>query len=213
MKEVIELLLDERIYNAYIVGSHLYGTNTPNSDTDYVMITSDDYGKDGETIKYGNIDVAFYSHSTWSDLCEKNDIKALEIKSIPNNFIIKQDNNYIYSIDIINVRKSISAVVSNAWVKGKKKLTVPESFDPYTGKKSIWHCFRILMFGIQIYKFGYINNYAEANYLYDEIVNSEHNDWEYFKENYQEQLNTLRTEFRKYSEKEWEIYKKEQTKK
>lgn len=146
--EITNLLMDKQIYSAYIVGSHLYGTNTLNSDVDYVMITSDNYGKDGETVSYGNIDVAFYSHSTWCALCQKDDIKALEVNAIPNNFIIKQDKHYRTKNDVINIRKSISAVVSNAWVKGKKKLTVPESLDLYIGKKSIWHCFRILMFGI-----------------------------------------------------------------
>jgi hypothetical protein len=69
------------------------------------------------------------------------------------------------------------------------------------------------MFGIQIYKYGRINNYSEANYLYEEIVNSEHNDWDYFKEKYQEPLNQLKSEFKKYSEKEWQKYKKEEIKK
>lgn len=208
--EITNLLLNNQIYCAYIVGSHLYGSNTAISDVDYLMITSDKFGRDGETVTYGDIDVSFYSDSTWTKLCDNDDIKALEVNAIPNVFIIKQDRHYRTKNDVINIRKSISAVVSNAWVKGKKKLTVDESFNPYIGKKSIWHCFRILMFGIQVYKYGHINNFSEANYLYDEIVNCESNDWEYFKKKYQEPLNNLRTEFRKYSEAEWIKYQEEQ---
>lgn len=52
--EITNLLMDKQIYCAYIVGSHLYGTNTLNSDVDYVIITSDNYGKEvvRKTVNY-----------------------------------------------------------------------------------------------------------------------------------------------------------------
>lgn len=128
--KILELVSDPRIYNVYILGSYLYSSNNSKSDVDYLMITSDDFGKNRETIKYdNNIDVAFYSNSTWIDLCVNADIKSLEVKYIPSDFIIKETKKYEISSDIIDIRKSISAVVSNSWVKGKKKLTVPESLD------------------------------------------------------------------------------------
>lgn len=63
------------------------------------------------------------------------------------------------------------------------------------------------MFGIQIYKYDKIINFCEANSLYNEIVMNECNDWNYYKTKYQEPLNKLKTEFRKYSEKEWIKFK------
>ena len=115
---------------------------------------------------------------------------------------------YDVPINLIKLRESISATVSNFWAKANKKLNVKKDYNPYIAKKLLWHCFRILMYGIQVCKYGKIVDFKEANYLYDEIVLNECNDWSFYKNKYQKRLNNMRTEFRTYMEDKWREYKK-----
>lgn len=201
------LIDDKSVLNIYVFGTHLYGCATENSDVDYIVITEDDL-LDGENIKCGNNDFNFYSFDNWLEKCHNNHINALEVMSITDSkFIIKESVKFDVNIDLIKLRESISATVSNSWAKANKKLNVQKDYSPTLAKKSLWHCFRILMYGIQVAKYGKIINFEESNYLFDEIFNDESNDWKYFKNKYQMQLNNMRTEFRKYMENEWIEYK------
>ncbi len=85
-------------------------------------------------------------------------------------------------------------------MKCKKKLTVEKDYNPYIGKKSLWHSFRILMFGIQMLETGKIYDYSCANFLYDEIVNNPENDWNYYKEKYQKLYNSYKSKFRSFDQ-------------
>jgi predicted nucleotidyltransferase len=202
------LINNPDVYNIYIFGSKLYGTSNDKSDTDYIVVASDNFGHNRETIEAGNTSINIYSESTWSEMCEKMNINALECLSIRDkNFIIKETREYNLSNNVIELRKSISSVVSNAWAKSHKKLTVEKDYSPYIAKKSLWHCYRIILFGIQICEKGYIYDFSQANYLYNEIVENQSNEWDFYKRTYQESLNKLRTKFRSYMEKEWLNYK------
>lgn len=208
------LIEDDRILAIYPYGSQIYETMSDNSDLDYIVITTEDFKIDeNHATTYDvklerNLDFNFYNEDKWSEMCISNHICTLEIRSIiKDGLSIKNNKNFEINIDVIKVRQSISSVVSNAWAKAHKKLTVEKDYSPYTAKKSLWHCFRILMFGIQVYKYGGIVDFTEANSIYNEIVNNDCNDWAYYKGKYQGQLNNLRTEFRKFSEKEWDKFK------
>lgn len=207
------LIENKNILAIYPHGSQIYETLKDKSDLDYIVIIENDYNIEeqvslyDETIKR-NLDFNFYTEKKWIEMCDLNHIDALESMSvIQHNLAIKNNKQFEVIIDKIKLRRSISSVVSNAWSKAHKKLTVDEDYSPYIAKKSLWHCFRILMFGIQIYKFGKIVDLTEANSLYDEIVNCEINDWIFYKIKYQPKLNKLKTEFKKYSEKEWINFK------
>ncbi len=91
------------------------------------------------------------------------------------------------------MRKSISAVVSNSWVKSKKKMLVEN--EDYIGRKSMWHSLRILRFGIQIAKHERIVDFAEANVYYNDIVFSDKS-YEVLKETYHPIMLAKQTEFR-----------------
>ena len=207
------LIENKNILAIYPHGSQIYETLKDKSDLDYIVIIENDYNIEeqvslyDETIKR-NLDFNFYTEKKWIEMCDLNHIDALESMSvIQHNLAIKNNKQFEVIIDKIKLRRSISSVVSNAWSKAHKKLTVDKDYSPYIAKKSLWHCFRILMFGIQIYKFGKIVDLTEANSLYDEIVNCEINDWIFYKTKYQPKLNKLKIEFKKYSEKEWINFK------
>jgi predicted nucleotidyltransferase len=203
------LISDKSVLNIYVFGTHLYGCASENSDVDYIVITSDDL-LDRENIKCGKHDFNLYSEKTWVEKCKNNHINALEVISISDaKFIIKETVRFDVIINPIKLRQSISATVSNSWAKANKKLNVEKDYSPILAKKSLWHCFRILLYGIQVAEFGRIVDFNTANYLYEEIINSDETNWKFFKNKYQEPLNNLRTKFRTYMESEWEEFKKE----
>ena len=82
-------------------------------------------------------------------------------------------------------------------VKGEahKKLTVPKDYDLNIGKKSLFHAFRIISFGIQIAEEERIFNYSECNDLFNEIM-SAYNNWDSLFEIYKPRYNELCSNFR-----------------
>jgi pentatricopeptide repeat protein len=64
--------------------------------------------------------------------------------------------------------------------------------------KSLFHCLRLLVFGIQIATYGKITDYSEANHywedMWDKNIVPSHK-WEDYKAMYQPELNRLKSEF------------------
>jgi hypothetical protein len=181
----------------YDYGSRVYGTNRPDSDYDYVIITD----KEGFTATQGeadNLNVQAYTVAEWKSLLEKHDIMAMECNFNPNG-----DLSLPFTLSKGTLRSSISRVASNSWVKCKKKLTVEED-SRLIGIKSLFHSFRIPMFGIQIATTGTIHDYGCANELWKEMEPLVTNGatWEEIYEIYKPRHNELMTLFRKVAEKE-----------
>ena len=194
---------DPKVLNIYQWGSRVYGCFTDKSDYDYNIIVSDDYENFINNIEVGDIHMNFYKLSTWLDMIKLNRIEVLECLFADEQFILKESMKFDLVINQVELRKSISQICSNAYDKARKKLIITKDFVPYTAKKSLWHCIRILLFGIQCARDGKITDYSEANKYYNEIVRNESNDWFYYKANWHVFCNNLRSEFRKYSEEEW----------
>lgn len=209
-----DLIKNENVLNIYIFGSLLYGNNNNSSDIDYIVITKDYYGNNSETIEYIDDngikhDFNIYNESNWVEMNLKNNINCLEVFSLKKkrpDLILKEMKQFDLTIDLINLRKSISGVISNSWSKAHKKLVVEDSYNPIVAKKSLWHCFRICKFGIQICRHGYIYDFTESNNLYN-LIMCEPNDWEHLKRKYQGEFNKVKTEFKILTGKEWLEYK------
>lgn len=188
------------ILNIYVYGSRVYGIATKDSDYDFIVIINDEaYTTD--KVSEDNYDINIYSKTQWVEMAKENNLNFCECYFLPEKFKVKEEFIPDFKIETPKLRSSFSQPSSNSWVKCKKKLTVEKDYAPYIGKKSLWHSFRILMFGIQILSTGKINNYEEANFLYNEIVKNDNNDWQYYKEKYQEKYNYYRSEFRKFDSK------------
>lgn len=143
-------------------GGGAYGVRNPLSDSDFFLI-SGEYENYSQEMKNGE-DLHMMSFSTFQNLLDKHDIAAMEV------FFFGGVKECKFELDLLTLRHSISQVVSNSWVKAKKKIA---QGDDYIGRKSMWHSVRILMFGIQLAKSGKIYDFTEANCFYDEIVLSE----------------------------------------
>lgn len=198
---------DKEILNIYRYGSRVYGRVTEQSDHDYIVVVKDESILERELVDTEGNNYNIYKLSEWEDMVKRNHIVVLECSFLGNEHIIKEKEKFEIEIDLVELRKSISSVVSNAYVKCRKKLVVGEDFNPYIAKKSLWHGIRILMYGIQCAKYGRILDYEVANKYYDDIVLSESNNWEHYKDKWQPIYKNLKSEFKKFTEDSWKEYK------
>ena len=183
--------------NIYEYGSIVYGTYIEGkSDRDYIVIVPDDYQIDVDQIEHDNCHYNIFHATTWQKKLDNNEVDAIEIYFLPKRHVLKETMRFNTDIVPSKIREQFSKTASNSWVKCKKKLIVEDSFNPRIGKKSLWHALRIIEFGTQILLTGKINNYSCMNNLYDSIVNTPHDDWEYFQHFYQPIYNAKKTRFR-----------------
>ena len=189
--------LFEDALNIYEYGSIVYGTYVEGkSDRDYVVIVPDDYAIDTDQIEYDNCHYNIFHAKTWQEKLNNNEIDAMEVFFLPQKHVIKETKKFTSTIEPVKIREQFSRTASNSFVKCKKKLIVKDSYAPRIAKKSLWHALRIINFGIQILTNGKITDYGSVNYLYDEIVNNDVNDWSYYQANYRSLYNQFKSKFR-----------------
>lgn len=181
--------IDERVLKHYKYGSRVYGCNNKNSDYDYIFIVESDNDELYYSVELPNVNMTVYSEAKFIKLIEQHHISALEC--------IFQDENDEYlkyfKLDLEKLRRSISGVSSNSFVKCKKKI---KQGDVYIGKKSMFHSLRILNFGIQIAKYGKIDSYSCANVHHKTIFEMD-DDWEKINNKFKPIYNSLKTLFKK----------------
>lgn len=139
-----------KLLAVYDFGSTLYDCNTENSDIDLVAVVN---MKKNEVLEYKSdkLDIQFISDDYMKNLIDNHHIIALEC--------ISQNTNF--PLDKYKLRRSISSVVSNSYVKAKKKIS---QGDLYIGQKSFFHSIRILDLGIQLAETGKID-FTRIKYL------------------------------------------------
>lgn len=201
MREVNQEFVDVLLHNAlniYHYGSFVYGTFVDGiSDCDYIVVVPNSMSElDEQQFECNNCQYTVHSESGWQEMLDRCDVDAIECYFLPSKFVVKETKRFHADITREKIRNSFSHVASNSFVKCKKKLEVAESYNPVIGKKSLWHSLRILDFGVQILQHGKIVNYSSLNYLYDEIVKSDENNWDHFKTKYKPMYNALKSKFR-----------------
>jgi predicted nucleotidyltransferase len=189
--------IDEKILKVYNYGSRVYGCNTENSDYDFIIIVESD--KDlYYTVEKVNCNITVYSESMFIKRIKEHNISVLEcIFQFKNDPYLEH-----FNLNKERLRRSISGVSSNSFVKCKKKLA---QGDYYIGKKSLFHSLRILGFGIQIALTGRIIDYSAYNHYLEEIMDMDTNDWETYKMIFKPIFNRMKTNFRVFAPLESEI--------
>lgn len=197
IKQAIKL--DKEIVNVYPYGSRVYGTHKDSSDHDFIVVA--DCAQTGQQFDAGNLSVHLYNLEHWQRALEEHRIFALESIFLPSVLKIQEHKPMTFRLDHAALRKEISSVSSNSWVKAKKKIEVEHEY--YLGFKSLFHCMRIPIFGTQIAKDCAISDYTASNYLWTRIIQGIDftRPWDSWKEEYQPVRNQLLTEFRKHAEK------------
>ena len=213
---------DERLGNLlkhvitmFYYGSSVYGTLTDKSDTDIVAIVDDEIDLSEFTngiweYHLDNIDYQFINESTFIEMVKNHHIVALEMFWLPQDKIIKGDvkkYEQYFKLDKWKLRQVISGIASNAFAKAHKKMTVEKDYDLYRGQKSLFHSIRIMLFGIQIAKYGKIEDYQEANKYWKMIYTMQDSPWQIYKETFKPIINTIRSELVVLCPKPEEFYK------
>lgn len=162
-ENIVNLIKDPNVLNIYMFGSKVYGSDTPESDTDYIVIAE-------EFFDSKNTDIHVYTVENFKSLLVRHDIQALECVCLDRKFILKEMIKFdIPVIDKSKLRVSISTIASNSWVKGKKKLTVTGDYNVNLAIKSIFHSLRILDFGIQLAQSGKIQRFDSSNFILGDL--------------------------------------------
>lgn len=192
-----------KVINVYLYGSHVYDTNTPTSDIDYIIVYDQDIDfSDTLKTKIGDMEMnaTLISPTYFKKMVDDHKIDALECIFIREDWK-HETMNFNFKLNLENLRKSISSVSSNSWVKCMKKLADGED---YIGKKSLFHSFRILDYGIQVAIHGSIISYTQPQSgaleydtfkdLLNEIMSMK--SWDEIKNKYQKTHNKLKSEFK-----------------
>lgn len=213
IKRILDLadLKDSDVLAIYPYGSRVYRTESYQSDYDFIVVHNGDRANDSQQFDSRSKDLSIHTYhaDSWQGHLDAHKIFAIECFSQSPDYASDSflANPFKFTLDKPTLRKEISSKASNSWVKCKKKLTVETDEDAYyIGIKSLFHSFRIPMFGIQIAQHGRIVDFEVANDLWwdelEPIASSGYRtEWESLKEQYQARHNELMTEFRKYAEK------------
>ncbi len=161
---------ESKILNIYMYGSRVYGTASEKSDHDFIIIISSSSKGNYFQIIDDDINITIYDLPNFIVRLNNHDIDALECLFLSDEHKIQENIAIKSNIDLAKLRHSFSKMSSNSWVKAKKKFIVKKDYNPYIGKKSLFHSMRILMFGCQIAKHGKITNYSEANYVWERLL-------------------------------------------
>lgn len=208
-------LKDYDVISIFPYGSRVYGTNSNNSDYDYIAVFRDGTVKNEFSLEKsgkwtGDIscvhkdylnNIHTYNYSSFVKLIEKHKISALECIFLPEDKILCNRKKYQFKLDLGILRSSISEKASHSWVKAKKKFEVEKDKNVYIAKKSLFHSFRIIDFGKQIAKNGKIIDYSSTNDLWLEIYNNTSEEWKDYFELYKTKHNENLTEFRELAPK------------
>jgi len=194
-------LSDADIISIYPYGSRVYGTQSESSDYDFIIVMNKDVREFALSSNDNKINVHLYSISDFQDQLNNHKISALECFFLPKDKLLKSSNIFKFKLNKNLLRSAISEKASHSWVKAKKKLEVEKDKDIYIAKKSLFHSLRIIDFGIQVAKNGKIIDYSSSNNIWNEIKDDGIDDWNFYKEKYQDVFNSRMTDFRKLAPK------------
>lgn len=198
-----KLNINTNIVGIYQFGSHLYKTNTDVSDFDYIIVVDDIEGG-YKQYESPEIDLHIYSKEYYLDALKNHKIEALEMFFQEPLLKVEVD----FELDKWKLRKEISSICNNSWVKCKKKL---QDDEKYIAIKSLYHHFRILDLGIQIAKSQGDKNKVDltkTRYFYEDIKNTAINsdyEWEVLDKKYRSISKMMQSEFRELCHKPKQI--------
>lgn len=197
--------IEEKVLKTYRYGSRVYRCNTDKSDYDFIMIVKSDnpYLYYSVNNDHAGCNFTVYSEQMFLKRMDEHHISVLEC--------IFQDSYDKYAKDFMldkaKLRKAISSVASNSYIKCKKKIRDGEE---YIGLKSLFHSLRILNFGIQIALYGKIVNYSSANIFLNMIMEIGA-DWEALHAKFRPIFNAMKTLFKKLAPLESELNEDKQS--
>lgn len=203
---------DANVLAAFPYGSRVYGTNRKDSDHDFIIVCKQvkiDSDRLDSTVN--PISITTYSEETFKKRIAEHKIFALECLFCPKNLILKNKLDIQFKLNKSKLRHSISEKCSKDWNQAKKRFSDSQDINPvtgeryvrkvYEGKKSLFHCFRMINFAIQIIEKDKIENFGSCNELWEELYTDPSEDWNHYDNKYYSDYNNRLIEFRKMAPK------------
>ena len=178
---------NEELLAIYPYGSRVYGCAHENSDYDFMAVAKSDDLELDYTFECDNVSIHVVSEPLFIQRIKECHISYLEC------IFQKEDDKYLkyFEYNSEALRRNVSGISSNSFVKCKKKLAIGEE---YIGRKSMFHSIRILMFGIQIAQYGKIVDYGCANHYLGSVMALKN--WDSIKQFFQPVFNGLKSDFK-----------------
>lgn len=172
-----------KVKNIFIYGSQVYGSAHKFSDYDIVVTAGAllPHEEKRMMVNGAKLNIHIYTPDVFADCLKKHDIMNLECVFAPDWARLQEKN--ILSKEI-NIKKLISHNLTQSyasWMGGKMKIC---DGNVEKGVKSVFHSLRMLMFAAQIAEYGKIVDFTVGNALYDEMMDCDEYDWDYYKEKY-----------------------------
>jgi predicted nucleotidyltransferase len=203
---------DDNVLCVFPYGSRVYGNNKPDSDYDYILVMKKVVTESDRLDSRDNpISITTYSEQAFKERINEHKIFALECIFCPEKQILKNKLNFQFKLNKSNLRHSISEKCSKDWNQAKKRFSNSQDINPvtgerylrkvYEGKKSLFHCFRMIDFANQIIEKGKIENFGSCNELWEELYTDPSEEWNYYDNKYYNDYNNRLIEFRKLAPK------------
>lgn len=191
---------EKKILGLWRYGSWVYGTNDADSDKDFVVLLPRvknpwnvvEYEANGTKYSFVPHDETSFQRGLWA-----HEPAIVETFFLPEEHVVKPcEKTWDFAgVDKRILRIAFSQKASHSYVKAKKKLVVEK--DNRRGKKSLFHSLRIIDFGIQLAKYGKIQDFKSKVDVWNDIwLNFPDNDWEGLEKKYRPVYNGLSTAFR-----------------
>lgn len=153
------ITMENAIYDYYdetwcdsvlILGSFaesFWGLNAKPRDIDVIVVLEDGLLRDDETIylpECGNIPINveyLYAEDVFH-MCNVLEPKLLCFRTNKRSMHSRITMSLTYGVQKSKVRKLISRSTDRAFDKGRKKLVVPDDYDPVLGLKNLYHAFK-----------------------------------------------------------------------
>jgi len=190
-------IIPERIWNIYMYGSRVYGTDRNDSDYDFLVAASSiDRHKE---INDGEYNIHIWTLDAFMDKVVKHEMLALECVYAPPYAVIMQRKPIELKFNMHRLKSAALSQSHNSWANGKMKL---KECDIFRGQKSIFHSLRILDFAKQILNKGKIVNFYSMNHIWKEIEEEGETEWAYYRRRYLPLKFSLEHDIKEYGKKD-----------
>ncbi len=154
---------DKEVLAAFRVGSQVYGTATPESDRDYVVVLADCTRDD--LARGTGIDVIVRGISSFQDSLRNGNIFSLECVFAPSSHILKRLVEFeTFKVkDDAHRERVVFSALEKAQADYSKGIRIN---DP----ERVYHAFRVLDFAIQIVESGRIYDFLAARKIYEVVM-------------------------------------------
>jgi predicted nucleotidyltransferase len=168
VKEIMELvdIHPLKIKNIYVYGSHVYKTNHPKSDYNVLVVAN--YMTEKAEIDNGKYRIQIHTPQKFRRDLDAHDMFNLECIYAPKVAKLQEKINYNqkFKLNKNKFKKTILAQSNTTWINGQKYI------KPDSARKAIFNSIKILYFGKQVLTDGKINNFTEANHIWEEVKNN-----------------------------------------